>query len=426
MVWKLGVALSGALALTGLVWSIFQVASLESHEVQAQESHGLEGQDGARLLEAHLYAEQRVVFELCSDDRMPPAWQDRIAFVIWRPRTGERMSRTDATVDVLAMARRNDTHACLLLGEGRIEHEGDYAIEARWEGAPPAELAGTTLTARIASRTELSGSHVASVGLTWLGTLLLSLCLALRRREPEPSEGPEPLRAPESLDPWEAELAAAKTKKRPWPPEALVVVGIVALVVVFVLSGVLPAGRALGLIVGLLLGALEIALAVWLLPVRGIAAKMDGLALWAPRRWFVWLPGAVLAGALLVLVAKWAIALIPSTGQSAIQSLVSWPSGLLSFAGMAVFVPVAEEVFFRGFVYGALEKRGRWVAFAGGWLLFVVAHLPQTYGQWGAFVGIFVTGLGLTALRAASRSTLVPAVAHLVYNGTLAMAALVG
>ncbi|MFK7990130.1 MAG: lysostaphin resistance A-like protein [Sandaracinaceae bacterium] len=426
MVWKLGAALSGALALTGLVWSVIQVASLEAHEVQAQESHRLEGEGGTRLLEAHLYAEQRVVFELCSDDRMPPAWQDRIGFVIWRPRTGERMSRTDVSVDVLAMARRNDTHACLLLGEGRIEHEGDYAIEARWDGEPPEELADTTLTARIASRTELTGSHVASVGLTWLGTLLFSLCLALRRREPARSDGPEPLRAPDSLDPWEAELEAAKPKKRPWPPVALVVMGVVSLVIVFVASGFLPAGRALGLVVGLLLGALEIALAVWLFPVRSIAAKMDGLALFAPRRWYIWFPAALLAGALLVMVAKWAIALIPSTGQSAIQALVSWPSGLLSFAGMAVFVPVAEEVFFRGFVYGALETHGRLAAFLGGWLLFVVAHLPQTFGQWGAFVGIFVTGLGLTSLRAASRSTLVPAVAHLVYNGTLAFAALVG
>lgn len=426
MVWKLGAALSGALALSGLVWSVLQVGSLEEHEVQAQASSALSGEEGLRLLDAHLYADQRVVFELCSDDRMPPAWQDAVSFVIWRPRTGERMSRTDMSADVLAMARRNETHACLVLGQGRIEHEGDYAIEARWEGASPAALEGTTLTARIASRTELDGSHVASVGMTWLGTLLFSLCLALRRREPAPSEGPEPLRAPETLDPWEAELEAAKPQRKPVPNEARVFGGLVALVLVFVLSGFLPGGRALGLVVGLLLGAIEIALAVWLFPVRGLAAKMDGLALWAPRRWYIWLPGAVLAGAVLVVTAKWAIALIPSTGQSAIQSLVSWPSGLLSFAGMAVFVPIAEEVFFRGFVYGALEKRGRLVAFAGGWLLFVVAHLPQTFGQWGAFVGILVTGLGLTALRAASRSTVVSSVAHLVYNGALAFAALLG
>jgi len=36
---------------------------------------------------------------------------------------------------------------------------------------------------------------------------------------------------------------------------------------------------------------------------------------------------------------------------------ISWPSERLALALVAVVVPVIEEVFFRGFVYGAIERR---------------------------------------------------------------------
>jgi hypothetical protein len=39
-------------------------------------------------------------------------------------------------------------------------------------------------------------------------------------------------------------------------------------------------------------------------------------------------------------------------------------------------------------------------------------------------VSVLTAGLGFTLLRATSRSTLVPCVAHLVYNGLLAASAL--
>jgi membrane protease YdiL (CAAX protease family) len=119
------------------------------------------------------------------------------------------------------------------------------------------------------------------------------------------------------------------------------------------------------------------------------------------------------------------LAIVPATGESAVQSFVRFPSGLLSFAALAVVAPLAEEIFFRGFVYGVLEQKSRVLAFLGAWLLFVVAHAPQTWGQWGALVAIAITSLVLTSLRAASRSTLVPALAHLAYNGLLALSTLV-
>ena len=102
---------------------------------------------------------------------------------------------------------------------------------------------------------------------------------------------------------------------------------------------------------------------------------------------------------------------------------VSWPSGMLSFAALAVAAPLAEEIFFRGFVWSTLERYHRVAAFLGAWLLFVAFHASQTWGEWGALLAITVTGLGLTSIRALSGSTLIAATAHLVYNGMLAMTA---
>jgi membrane protease YdiL (CAAX protease family) len=70
-----------------------------------------------------------------------------------------------------------------------------------------------------------------------------------------------------------------------------------------------------------------------------------------------------------------------------------------------------------------LRERSRVLAFVGAWLLFVLAHVPQTFGQWGAVVAIGVMGLGLTTMRAITGSTLVPALAHLTYNGLIAIQA---
>jgi membrane protease YdiL (CAAX protease family) len=181
---------------------------------------------------------------------------------------------------------------------------------------------------------------------------------------------------------------------------------------------------ALGLAVSVTLALFEVGVAVGLAPGPGLRRRMDALALIRPKRWWLHFPIALVAGAVLVVAARWATGLVPSTGRSPIQLLVSFPSGMLSFAALAVVAPLAEEVFFRGFVYGVLEKRSAILAFAGGWLLFVVAHAPQTWGQWGALVAITITGLVLTTLRAVSGSTLVAALAHLVYNGLLALLAL--
>ncbi len=113
---------------------------------------------------------------------------------------------------------------------------------------------------------------------------------------------------------------------------------------------------------------------------------------------------------------------VPSTGQAPIEAFVSYPSGGLAVGCVAVCVPVAEELFFRGFLFGTLERaRGPWVASVVTIVLFALVHLPQQWGAWGAFASVTITGVALTAL---TRSTLVPAVAHLTHNGFITLLAL--
>jgi membrane protease YdiL (CAAX protease family) len=87
-----------------------------------------------------------------------------------------------------------------------------------------------------------------------------------------------------------------------------------------------------------------------------------------------------------------------------------------------VLLPVAEEVFFRGYLYRAALRLGAAAAFVITVVLFVALHAQQSWGNWGGLVAIALTGTALTGLRALSGSVLVPALAHLLYNFALSVA----
>ena len=424
MVGRIGAAIAAFVVLAAVGTAAVRVGSHEDHEIRSGERHTLlelEGEDSStassvRLTTVHLIREQEVIFEICSSDRMEPSrWEDRVAFAIWRPGTQELMTRTEMSAAILGHAARDETHACLVIGRGVIGETDDYAIEALWEGERPEALEDVQLVARVQGKVPLSDMDRLTVVGAWLSSLLLVLFLfAVGRRED--------VAEPEVLDEWEEAQEAASPPRR-LPPEARVGIGFLVVLSAFSAAPYLGVGAVPGLIVGLALAVVESLAAFGLIEGRGLAQRMRGLALVRPKRWYFWILGAVVSGYLLVHLARLSTLLVPSTGRSAIQSLVSMPSGMLSFACLAVVAPFAEELFFRGLVYGELAKRHRALGFVAGWLLFVGMHGSQTWGQWGALVAIGVTGLGLTTLRAASRSTLVPAVAHLVYNGTLALAA---
>ena len=419
MPWKIAGLVLAVATLLALSAGVARVSWLEGQELRVVEHvtlAELAAAEGAtagsvRLGRAQLTREQHVTFELCAGDAMPPErWTGAMAIAVWRPRAGELMTRSDLTAEVLAQVRRGPELGCLTIGRGVIGEDDVYAVEALYDARPTA-LEEVPLTLSVQAHRALEGVDAGIVAGAWLFAMALVVSLAGLRRADAPAE---------ELDLWEQEAQG------PWiPPEVRVVAAVLALVAGFFVSGFLPAGAALALAAGAALALVEASLALALAPGPGFRRRLSLLAIGRPSRAWLWFPLALVTGVLLWIIAVLATRLVPSTGVSAVSTFVSWPSGLLSFACLAVLVPLAEELFFRGFVYGVLEARSRVIAILGAWLLFVLAHAPQTWGQWGALVAILITGLALTALRAVSRSTLVPALAHLVYNGILAISAVV-
>jgi membrane protease YdiL (CAAX protease family) len=83
-------------------------------------------------------------------------------------------------------------------------------------------------------------------------------------------------------------------------------------------------------------------------------------------------------------------------------------------AVLNVLAAVAEEAFFRRFVYGALAHRGAAIAIAGSALSFAIVHLT-VYGGWAMPLDI-TAGLLLSWQRWAAGDWRVPAATHVFAN----------
>jgi membrane protease YdiL (CAAX protease family) len=81
---------------------------------------------------------------------------------------------------------------------------------------------------------------------------------------------------------------------------------------------------------------------------------------------------------------------------------------------LSTFAAVAEEAFFRRFVYGALAVSGPVIAVAGSALLFAAVHVT-VYGAWVLPID-FAAGLLLGWQRWAAGTWRVPAITHALAN----------
>jgi len=92
---------------------------------------------------------------------------------------------------------------------------------------------------------------------------------------------------------------------------------------------------------------------------------------------------------------------------------------LITFVAVAIFAPVVEEVFFRGFLYGGMRGRiGMGGALVGSALFFTALHF--TLDQ---FIPIFILGLFLAWLYEKTGS-LYPGICLHIANNALALVAL--
>ncbi|MDH5492468.1 MAG: CPBP family intramembrane metalloprotease, partial [Myxococcales bacterium] len=342
-------------------------------------------------------------------------WSGRVGFELWDRGAGELAHRIVLDERFFEGLRQGPGIACgTLASADALGVGGQYGVRVIWEGsAPPAPIAEQPLELRLLARPPVQAADRWPPGLVLLGALLLllSALLPARGREAPPA-------SPSSPDGASADTPAPARRDLPLPRVLLALGG---LGIAFVSIGpLMPAGPLGAMLQGLSLGAVQVLLAFLL--IRGLArSPLQALGLEGRIRGGLWI---LLATPLLAIVLRQLgallQALIPSTGAAPIETFVSFPSGLLAFAAVALLVPLAEELFFRGLLYGRLEARyGPGAALGLTALLFALVHLPQQWGAWGAFASVALTGLVLTLLRRLTGSTLVPALVHLTHNALI-------
>ena len=351
----------------------------------------------ARLVQADLEAGEQATFEVCAQgDLSEPGLDHALEFIVWREATQKLDLKVPLDAGHRALVRRTDDRSCLPLGGGRIEQQGTYTLTAVW---PSGKLLPALMALPMRGRVLAKRPLEARDRLLLLGAALGAMLCVLSAFSARSAREARPKAVIGAL--WASAFGLAGAA-------------------LFALIVRVPLPFALGgLTRGLGLSAVEVALALAGAQLVFRTAR-SGLALEAPaRRTNLWLLVACAAALALNAVSRLSMDLVPSTGRAPIETYISWPSGALTFALLGMAVPLAEELFFRGFLYGALSGLGRTTAIAGTFALFALAHAQQAWGNWGALLSVALTGALLTLLRAFSGSTLVPAVTHILFNLSL-------
>ena len=389
------------------------------------------------LVRAALREGQAVIFELCADDGFSDAWarttgleilfaeEDRFDVVRRVPFDAELAERVQR--EPSSGGAGVDGVGCVVIGDAEsLGVSGEYVI-ALAAGPLPPELADVRARARVIAWTPLALGDRIGVWAALAGALQLVVALALPRRRRDDADE-------EAHDEGDDDAGDTTEAREPSMRNAMLRVTLGVTVMIGALFGVslVPVTGVGGAVVrGLIVALLEV-VAAFFLVVPGVSTlrrdavrppKIEALGMVPPRRApIVWLVLAPLLGLALVILGRLIVALVPATGLAPIELFVEMPSGRLAVALVAVFVPVAEELFFRGFVFGTLERvRGANVALVFTVFLFAVVHLPQQWGAWGAFASVATTGLALTLMRRFTGSTLLCAIVHLSHNAWITL-----
>ncbi|HKU42135.1 MAG TPA: type II CAAX endopeptidase family protein [Polyangiales bacterium] len=362
----------------------------------------------ARLAVVSLGANQRALFELCAAEPLDASrFEGAFELAVLQLERKQLMLRVPLDRAHLAHARTNSSGGCLLLGSGLLEYGGTYSVEAVFgEAGPKPEVAAIPLRVRVLSKTPLATLEKALVAA--LGLLLL-LLIGLQLYAAPPAD-------PAAADGVHG-FSWADINVDP-------IAAFVASLALFGASLIPLYGPTLTLAKGVGLLSLQIALAWLLTRERHGLDRRQRLGWCRPAR--TWLPllGAVVSLPALVGASMLALRLVPSTGEAPIQTFVSWPSGMLAAALLGVILPLGEEVFFRGYLYGALLGYGRLWSAAVNVIVFGSLHALQGWGNWGGLLGVFTAGLAFLGLRIASGSVLVACLLHVAYNLTLSLSSL--
>ena len=421
----------GALVLVaGLGLGLARVGALSGEELdRSGDALSINAIGSESLVRGDLWEGQEAFFEVCAEDSFARGWEE-VAFEVWHLGDDALAQRVEAA-EWLPHVQPGAQHACVVVARWEsVLVGGEYGL--RMAGRPTAEGQGR-VRGRVAAWRALADGDLWGVVLGFAGGLLLLLGLALRPADPTTARSDFQALADETLEAGPPAVAEPSILGR-WtarPPWLRVTVALAVFLAAMIGLSVLG-GTLLGLVRALALAAVQLVLAFAFIAPRASAEgehPRRSIALGLVRPWPGWwvLVLASVVGFGIWLAGAWLSQLVPSTGLSPVEAFVSYPSGSLALAVVAVVVPIAEELFFRGFVFGALEeRRGPGVAFVVTALVFALAHLPQQWGAWGPFVSVTFTGLMLTALRLGTRSTITPALAHLTHNALITALALAG
>ncbi len=395
---------SFALLVGAYAWVLGRVRSMEAAEADEwghrQPLADLEVIAHHQLLAVGVREGQSVVLEVCSDEGFASDAWGSVVFEVWYLPDDERVIARPAG-ELRAAVRRDGGGArcAVVTHRDHFGVAGELALGASWDSLPEA-LREVEVQGHGVVWSPVDGAARAALGL-----ILLAACgLVLGLAWPAPRD---PLRE------------ALEEPEEPGPePPAWRVLGLGLGALGLALGGLafVRGGAPTAMVRALLLATVELA-AAWLFLRTRASSRSEMLGFVRPRGGWWLLALAPLIGALLRVAGGLLARLLPSTSAAPIEVFVAAPSGALAVGAVALFVPVAEEAFFRGFVYGEVERAcGANLATLASVLAFAFAHLPQQWGAWGAFLSLTFTGLVLTLLRRAARSTVWPAFVHLAHN----------
>jgi hypothetical protein len=138
---------------------------------------------------------------------------------------------------------------------------------------------------------------------------------------------------------------------------------------------------------------------------------------WPRTKWFAFLLGGVVVALAFQALSR----LLPIPKQLPIDQFFKTPAAAWSLAIFGTFVaPLAEELYFRGLLFPVLKRsvgmNGALVITAFG---FALLHGAQLGMAWAPILVLFLVGLVLTMVRAATHSLAASTLLHIGYNATL-------
>jgi membrane protease YdiL (CAAX protease family) len=236
---------------------------------------------------------------------------------------------------------------------------------------------------------------------------------------PQPSFPPGP---PPENPPWTG-----------WDVVRIVVVGIVVIVVfgiasLWVASGTrffrgMPPGQ-LARDPLLIIPAQFAAYLVLVLYMYAVVRKERGYRFLPAVRWNwpqgTWI-GFLALGCIVAIASQLLSAILPVPKSLPIDQFFHSPADAWMMAIFGITVaPFVEELFFRGFLYPVLARP---LGVAAGIVLtaipFALLHSAQLGNAWGPLLVLFVVGVVLTGVRAATKSVASSMLVHMGYNLTL-------